>query len=250
MSQEQIKKIKYIKVKKFKVILLFLLILLFGEVSADPNVDLIRAYYKTMEKFSIPSTNKVYHISYKEELIPKGGGKVSTSNVNIYASGNKFYCYTGIVDVFQDEEDAFLIVHKEKMIYQSNSPENQQSRAQFTHYIKVQDQFFKNGKILLSEIVVLNGKKVARVSIATPKDLDPALKVVRTTYWFDIEGGKLMKTKVDYDQSYKIKSRVTTYNQLNLDYKKKLRKAVFKQVLDKKGQLIEPYESYKLVVNK
>tara|TARA_Y100000589_G_scaffold133268_1_gene127297 strand:+ start:144 stop:836 length:693 start_codon:yes stop_codon:yes gene_type:complete len=223
---------------------------LLNDVKADPYVDMIKDYYRKMEKISSPTSKKVYHISYTEQIVSNEPGQSIKTNVNIYSSEDKFYYYTGLVDLFQDANDAFLIVHKEKMVYHTNSVENSKSKRQFSSYLKIQEKFFETGKILLSEVVVLNGKKVARVSIETPKELDPRLKVVRTTYWFDIEAKKLIKTKVDFDSSYQIKSKVTEYNELNLNYKKKLKKAVFKKVIDKKGQLLEPYKSYKLVVNK
>ena len=124
--------------------LFFLLILFAEKASADSSyVEVISSYYKKMSEFTSPKENRIYYLCYTEEIIPHEDFSSSyKSEVRVYASATKLYYYTGVVDLFRDGDDSFLIVHKEKMIYRSNTVQNEKAADQFSYYLKIQDKFF------------------------------------------------------------------------------------------------------------
>jgi len=237
-------------------ILFFLLFALHsGIAQAEKYRKKLKDYSEKLVRITVPSDEKsVHHFSYTEKV--KSWDQASSqapvkNNVSIYVKNDKFYFYSSQVDLFRDKEDSFIIIHKDKKIFHTNSVSQEETaKKQMESFLKFQNVVFEKGKILEYQELIIKGKKMARLMIATPEEIRKELKVRHTVYWYDIQGEKIWKSKIYYSKDYSLKTKEIIYQEVDLDYGAKLKKPVFKKVLDKKGNLTEEYRNYQLIDNK
>lgn len=193
---------------------------------------------------------EVFNYTYTETLDQIEPQLTFINKVSIFTAKNKYYYYSDMVDVFQDGEDAFMIVHKEKLIFRTNSLVKIADSTRKDRIKEIQYRVVKEGKILDAEEVELSGEKVIRMVIAPPQDLQKELKTKHVTYWYDLEGEYVSRLRVTYMNGYDLASRDIRFEKPDYEYHKKMKKPVFRSVLDKKGRLLPQYSGYRLIEKK
>lgn len=193
---------------------------------------------------------EVFNYMYTETLDQIEPQLTFINNVSIFTSLNKYYYYSDMVDVFQDGEDAFMIVHKEKMIFRTNSLAEIADSTRKGRVKELQYRVIREGQILDAKEIELNGKKIFRMVIEPPQDLKNELKTKHVTYWYDLESEYVSRLKVTYLKGYELASRDIRFEKPDYEYHKKMKKPVFRSVLDKKGRLLPQYSGYRLIEKK
>lgn len=229
-----------------------------AQSAKDVCLDEVRAMYKGMQFFNPmqPKEDKTYYMSYSVRTVPKDSLRdgISVSETKIWASGKNLEVSSEHMSVYQDGDDAFIVLPQKKMIMR-NDPyvpgsveEKKLSRFRF-----IQDTLFSMSKT--SQCRTLNDGTRLVVLDVNEKGQEK-LSVRRLSFVIDINAKQFKKVKIEYTaQGGGLANQLShieyAFQDVSFDYRKKQpADNVSSLFMRTDKELNEKYRGYELVDNR
>lgn len=217
---------------------------------------LIEDHVKRMNTFGFPSGNQVYYMHSTTTLEPnttkmQANIPVSPKNVEVKIMVSKnFTAYKSTyIEVYQDNEESYTVIHPQKTIIcakkkTSNQLKEKNGFAQ--DFGKVQEDLLLHTTLTNEKVGTWQGKSVKIIELQTTVVGKEKYNIEKLTYYYDLASKQVVKQWIDYAPDYKLKRQIATYHELDLDYKGKIKKSAKSSIYTAKNQLHKSYQGYKL----
>jgi len=172
-------------------------------------------------------------------------------NVKILLSKDQMHTLTNDIEIYQDNRDAFMVIHSKKMVMWATSTIRTDKKQKLKELSALRDTLFdlcdatacigvKNRKGEGRNKLTLRARELAR----------KAFHVSTLQYLYEPQSGKIEQVVISYLPSYEVKRMTTTYKEINFNFKAKINKSVISKILNKNNQLLLKYNGYQLVDNR
>ncbi len=227
-----------------------LYILIFGASNLAVNNDcteMLKAYNKQMRSMTMPKGKQVYYFNYTTEIdywdesMPSQ--KVTTK---MYIGENRTFYFSNAMDVFIDDEIMATVIKKERKIVFNANPKKTNYIKGYQQIYKIQDMVLDKGKVLKCA-TIKDGKSEL---ILDAKNIEvEGLFIDQIKYIYESESGKLIEATSSYTDEYDIKKLRYQIHDLKFDGQYKGFTKVQKRFFNSKGDLLEKYKDYEIIVD-
>ncbi|SNT14326.1 hypothetical protein SAMN05421640_2491 [Ekhidna lutea] len=226
--------------------------LLSGAVSTqEPCIQYLEGHFERMKSFSELVEGKTYFLEmemfYKDNPLKEGGSDVNL-NSTLYVNTEQYVFESSTISVYQDNSDAFMIVHPQKKIIR-REPIKVNHAEQFEKVTQLQEEILKT-----NQGVTCTDKKVDS-NINMIVTLKPSAEIVKNDMVTEVEfefsdNKKLKEVSVNFSSNHQFLLQRITYVNMDLDVKSWKNRPVTDYVFMKEGQLNERYKNYQIIDNR
>ncbi len=186
--------------------------------------------------------DKNIYISYTVRVTDWENG-VTVSNIKMYTHMQYMHFFTEQANIYRDGKEVVMIlpIQKIAIINSTNSALND---------TKISEGFFEMRKGFLDSCEVVRCEKVSGRKILELKVVKDNISSIESiTYEYDAEQAKMISTRVNYNENYKIKQMLITYKDfsLNSDHKYSASRTY---LMEKNGHLLPKLSGYEFMDNR
>lgn len=213
----------------------------------------IRKYYDEMAKVRFPEEKEVYFFHFNNNTEIFNGQSITRNNVDVkvYMGKDQMHHITNDIEIYQDREDAFMIVKSRKMIVRTESSLKVDKEARLNEILNFQDSLFRHMEMRnCEEVEGKNDKKflVADMILDSLTNSYHGMRNIRFTY--DIDEKAVKRVKFDYLPGLKYKSLTQTIIEMDFNCKRKLNTPLKELFFSSNGRLKPEYAGYRYVNRK
>jgi len=227
-------------------ILFFILsIRIFAQQDSSSCIREVLSYEdKLYEKLDNEQT---IYLNYKTTAID-WENNVASSEVKTYKNSNNIHFFSNEGLIYQDENDVFLILPKQRLIIIDKVTEEIKERRKNDNFTQLRKQFLLNSSLVFCKIIdSIQGIKEVRLRVQ--EELEGIIEIEEISYIYNTKTENIITTTVWYSNNYKIKKMITTYINFDKNSPYKFKKAN-RYVLANNKKLLNKYQSFKLIDNR
>lgn len=171
-----------------------------AQSAAEGCINEVKSMYKKMLLFNpmLPKEEKTYYMNYSLRTVPKDSVRdpVSVSFTEIWASGLNLEINNEYMSVYQDADEAFIVLPQKKLIMRNDaykpgsSKEKKMNRLNF-----IQDTLFSMSKTTRC-MQLEDGSKF--IELEVNEKGRQMLSVKRLTFIVDLKEQQFRKVKIEY----------------------------------------------------
>lgn len=227
---------------------------LFAQRAINSCVQRVKDFDKKNDSRPLPDNKSVYYVNYNQKIVmwDKSTPTVNT-DVKIWANMYRMKYATPDIEVYQDNRDAFMIIHSKKKIIwgQSEMKEGKDAMDQIAKIAALKDTMLNHSTVLKCEIFEKDGKELLRMIIKVNADVREIYNVEQMEFIYDNSSGNILRINTDFIPSYEAKRMEITYLKNEYDYKGvKLDKPVSEKIVSRSNLLLPKYKEYQLIDNR
>ena len=225
----------------------------FGQSAVDDVFESIRAYAGTLGTHSFPKENEVFHFSYRTTygLWDTIAGSDYVQEVEMTIAPKAYHYKSSEMDLFQDEEQAIVVSHLNKMIFFQNSIQKEMAGRDHASKNAMRDSLFELvTQKVLHEYTNQKGEKVMQLTMLLNDEAKRIFNAEKMVYHWHPEKQKLLRSEMYFRPNYKLRYQIVDFREEDFEAKKRIRKKAIRQVMDSKGRLLEAYKDYQIIDNK
>lgn len=234
---------------KIKIIL-FLFSIISLELNAQAGKECLNDIFKLEEKIYSKSYNdgdKPAYISYNV-LTTDWEDQTNSSNVKVYKDKNNMHFFSEQVNIFQDEKDVFLILKMQKLVIVNSTKKEITNKKINDNFLELRKEFLENCTVVKCEKSPQN-EFIKTLELKVNDNMGGVIKIEKMIYTYNTQTEKILTTKIDYNEEYKVKEIFIKYNELEMESNYSFISAK-KNVLDRNNKLLPKYKGYELVDNR
>ncbi len=231
---------------------LFALIPLFSyEVGNAQCLTPVKEYVNESARHTEPKEGQIYFMQFSVKSIPasKFSSEIAIVSSKIFRSKGQLIYETKDVDIYQDELNAFMIIHPNKRIIWSKEPEKIKNEA--TNKIAaLQKNLLESSQLIDCSISVAeNGHDIISIKLKTSDDIKNEFKVAYSLMKFDRTLNQLLKVETIYEPDQPLARQIIEYQKLDYNYKGMKIKPAKSMIFNSKGQVKPEFKQYTFIEN-
>jgi hypothetical protein len=231
------------------------IVLLFSALTPKEDgdcINIIRDYIDRMSLIGVPKDNQTYYLDMKIVTIYAPQTNTAASNVGIkmYLNSESMIYETEQFSVYQDESDAFMVLHPQKKIIWNDGGKNPNRDLDRVNIGKSQKALFENGKIVSCQELKYKGIDAKKIVLKVSEADKDALKIEEVVVFYDTGRKMVYEVDIIFEKTQLVRKQVTTYNVINFNYKAKAAGAVRNIIFAGAGRLQPKYKGYTLEKNR
>ena len=151
---------------------------------------------------------------------------------------------------YQDEKDAFMVVHPNKSIIWSKGGKRPDASVLRDQAGRFQDTLVEMSVLKSCELVTWNGRSVKKIVLEPIKKIKEYTKIVRMEYLLDPEKQQLLQVDMFYQGGEEFISKTITYTTIDWNAKTDMSLGVYYRIFNTNNRLHKRYSTYTLVDNR
>lgn len=239
---------------KYILIISFFFSMILTKVHAQGDYaecrKVLKEYVKKISLVNYPSGTQVYYmdmdIAYKIRNTENPELKM---HVEVLMSKDQLSYNSNYVSVFQDEKDAFMVLHAQKTILRSKGGKSEDRELNKSRLTIFQDTIIDLSKIKQCTNIKQEGKDVMMIELEPNEYAKKTYFVKSLKFYYDPIEKALKKISIFYTDEYKMEECTVSYNKVNYNYKGWSSRSAYDKVLSKTGQPVAKFKNYKIVDN-
>jgi len=256
-------KCKFDTMKFFALISKVLLLVVYGmsagkTLATDDKTEIcyqnVWACLKTASKTEPPTGNE--RIEQNQRIMVRYWDEYKVPD-EIFTTGtiatkDRIIMISDDLEYYQDEKDVIMINKKTQSIVHTQSSlfymDSQHERRRLIEELQDTVMAYVSGKTMTE--YKSNGKSIQKLELDIEEKMQKTFKVKKLVYHYDPGKKEVIKTELYFDESYKIKAKITWFLDDEISFDKDiLKKPVKKQVFTSDGKLKEKYNNYTYIDN-
>ena len=213
----------------------------------------IQDYYDDMAKIGFPEGKKIYYFHYRNdsEIYDQQIVTRNKVHVHVYMSNDQMHNISDDIEIYQDQEDAFMVIKKRKMLIHSESSLKIDKHERLNEILSFQDSLFRHME--LKNCTEVKGKDDKKYLIVDMK-LDSLTNIVHRMrnirFTYNLDEKSIKRVKFDYLPGQKMKSLTQTIVEMDLNHSRKMNKPVMELFFTSGGKLKPEYAGYRYIDKK
>ena len=238
---------------RYRIIVVMLLSFIAKEISAQAGMNdcrkLLLDYFSKSNTTAKPPKGKVYYLDMQVKNIMKNSNEPSNESEIKITIGNEVYFYQSTqMDLYKDQQDLFVAMHSTRSVYWASPEGYPANEESWNKVFMLRDSLIRESKIVqCKEVADKNTSNLLKVIVLeVPEKRALQTKMEKMEFFLDTEKGYIIKSIVYFNSKNPISSSITTFNEMNFNYKVQL-KDVRAMVLNKNAVPVGSYKGYKLI---
>ncbi len=200
---------------------------------------------KQLNVNELPNSGKAHELkaTIETEYGANNNNIKHSSEIRIYLDNSRFYYYTGVLDMIQDENDLILINHYDQTIKITNPIAQKLAVEQMEKLNQFRDTLI----ISSYEKGCLQKDENLAISLQLPMALREKSHVSDMVVRFNQQNEQIESIKLFYSNRKDIKSVTTTYELMAFNRSQDRPIAVRYKIFDKQENLLKKYQGYQLI---
>lgn len=223
----------------------------------DVCKDIILAQTEKMQEYSKNQGNRIFYMHTQTSLIPNQTGAYANLalspkdvELKIYAGAGKMYYESKYVAIYQDQEEAFMVIHPQKLIvWSKESPQeaDQNYKQALTENLgTAQKQLIEMSSVLTCREINWENKQVKKIEMIPNQKAREEFQIKKMIFYYDPQTSQILKQIINYTSNHKLKQQIITYHEMIFDYKEKIPKQARSYIFSKNEQLVSQYQNYQI----
>lgn len=228
--------------------MLFSSVLILTSMAAQSQcMEKLKAYVEANAKIQEPAEGKVYFMHFTLENTPRrvGLNAISTDS-KIYRGKNKLHFETKDMEVHQDLEDAFLIIHPLKRIVWHN---DRKALEKMVPKMAEQQQWIleHSQEQYCRSLPKVKGRATQQVKLVMDELVQADKQVKAVIIDFDVATGQPLKVITHFDKGHQLMTQKVVYHRLDYDHRQKKMTAAKSNVFTHDQNLLPEFQHYELI---
>ncbi len=231
------------------VILLVLVLPAFSFKAEDPCLGSLKECLGKMAAVSKPQNGKscYMHMNVRKDMDSKSKVPDSDVEVKITISEKVMLYETNAITIYKDEQDAFTIIHARKQIIWTEGTKPSYNEEQVKQIGTLQQKAVEKCSVQSCQKVDYKSREASRLTLVPPADYQKGSKLKEMTFIYDGKEKKIEQIGMKYLPGSELKEEVTTFHEINFNYKGSVPAKVKGLVLNTSGKVLARYKGYALV---
>ncbi|TAJ11142.1 hypothetical protein DMA11_18005 [Marinilabiliaceae bacterium JC017] len=218
-------------------------------LAQEDEKRLIISYIDKIGHFSIPEKGVVYHMNMNMvSFLQNRKMKPSELKMELFMTSDMIKYTTGLVTVYQDSLDCFVVIHKDKKIFLRDGGfklDKMEGLVQF------QKKLITHSRLVSCNVFELEGNEFKRMRFRPEDKIGEQLKIKELEFVYDPREKTIESLRIKYQADNPVAVQVINYNEINFNYKGKAPSGpAAKYFFKKNGALQDNYAGYQLIDNR
>ena len=231
-------------------IIFFFTLSAFAQLSADQCKKMLSAYVEKTSAYGIPKGKRTYVMDITINIVLRQNHQNRETRVKMIVGAEQMQYISSDVTAIQDQKDAFTIIHPQKTIIWTNGLKNNDPEKIKNKLKGVEDSLITSSKIKNFKEADYQNKKVILITLEPAFSIQKRYKIEKMEYYFNSKDEKIEQSITYYRSTEAIEKKITTYNEVDFNYKSSFNSPVFNEVFGSNKKLLPKYKGYKLIDNR
>lgn len=210
----------------------------------------IRQYVEKMANVSEPQPGQIYFMQFTVQTIPAKDSSLEPSKVEskIYKGKDKLIMESGDVAIYQDEKDAFMVIHPLKRIVWTKKEEKTEKSKPF-EMGDLQKLILSESKMIYCKKIEPNEGDVIQVKLKMNEKISDDIKVDFLIIDFDNSAGRIIKVQSVFGPGQQLDRQIVAFQNIDFNYSGKKIPAARTMIFKSNGELLAGLANYSLIDN-